>query len=113
MNPDISRGFTVSDSVISPPAAGASGSPGVCASAANAVAAKPGACDAAAPELTLAVLAAHAGLALSPPHLAELVDAYRYVGPMLGRIRRGNARADEPAHIFVAQAFDQAPDQAA
>jgi len=47
-------------------------------------------------------------MTLAPPHLAELVDAYRYVGPMLGRIRRGNARADEPAHIFVAKAFDQA-----
>ena len=103
----------MSDSVISRPPAGASGSSGVCATAANtpaaiADAAQASTCDAAAPELTLAVLAAHAGLALAPAHLAELVDAYRYVGPMLGRIQRGNARADEPAHIFVAKVFDQA-----
>ncbi|WP_233233811.1 hypothetical protein [Bordetella sp. LUAb4] len=92
----------MSDSVISRPPAGVSSSSANCASAAKASAR-----DAASPELTLAVLAAHGGLALAPPHLAELVDAYRYVGPMLGRIRRGNARADEPAHIFVAKAFDQ------
>ncbi|CAM3396256.1 hypothetical protein BOSP111201_02850 [Bordetella sputigena] len=93
----------MSDSVNARPPAGPSRSPATCAAAAKASAG-----DAASPELTLAVLAAHAGLALAPDHLAELVDAYRYVGPMLGRICRGNARADEPAHIFVAKAFDQA-----
>ncbi len=93
----------MSDSVISRPSAGPSGSSATCAAASAT-----SACDPTSPELTLAVLAAHAGLALAPEHLAELVDAYRYVGPMLGRIRRGNARADEPAHIFVAQAFGQA-----
>ncbi|WP_156414214.1 hypothetical protein [Bordetella sp. N] len=94
----------MSDSVLTRPPAGGTGSPAACAGAANAVA------D--APELTLAVLAAHAGLALAPAHLAELVDAYRYVGPMLSRIQRTNARADEPAHVFVAKTFEhqaQAP----
>jgi hypothetical protein len=87
----------VSDSVLSRPPAGGTGSSAACAGAANT----------AAPELTLAVLAAHAGLALAPAHLAELVDAYRYVGPMLSRIQRANARADEPAHVFVAKTFEQ------
>jgi hypothetical protein len=53
----------------------------------------------------ISVLAAHAGLALSPAHLAELVDAYGYIAPMLARIRRHRPATDEPAHVFVAATF--------
>jgi hypothetical protein len=51
-------------------------------------------------------LAAHAGLPLSPTHLAELVDAYGYIAPMLARIRRDRPYADEPAHVFVPTVFN-------
>jgi hypothetical protein len=53
----------------------------------------------------LRVLAAHAGLPLSPAHLAELADAWSYIEPMLSRIRRNRPHADEPAHTFVPLTF--------
>ncbi|WP_141218245.1 hypothetical protein [Bordetella genomosp. 11] len=53
----------------------------------------------------LQILAAHAGLPLSPTLLAELADAWRYIAPMLGRIRRERPFSDEPAHTFVPTVF--------
>jgi hypothetical protein len=51
------------------------------------------------------MLAAHAGLRLSPSHLAELVDAYGHVAAMVARIRRDRPYSDEPAHVFVPLTF--------
>lgn len=53
----------------------------------------------------LRLLAAHAGLPLSPAHLAELADAWRHIAPMLDRVRRSRPYADEPAHTFVPASF--------
>ncbi|ARP83619.1 hypothetical protein CAL12_24285 [Bordetella genomosp. 8] len=54
----------------------------------------------------LRILAAHAGLSLTPEHLAELADAWRYIAPMLARIPRDRPYADEAAHTFVPASFD-------
>jgi hypothetical protein len=51
------------------------------------------------------VLAAHAGLSLSPAHFAELLDAYGHVQKMLARIRSDRPYADEPAHVFIAETY--------
>jgi hypothetical protein len=53
----------------------------------------------------IAVAATLAGLDLRQEHIEELVEAYSYVEPMLRRIHRGLAYASEPAHVFVAAAF--------
>lgn len=53
----------------------------------------------------VAILATNAGLQLPDAYLAELIDAYGYIERMLARIHRGRDRADEPAHVFVASAF--------
>ncbi|OZI20432.1 hypothetical protein CAL26_23320 [Bordetella genomosp. 9] len=53
----------------------------------------------------LRILAAHAGLSLTPEHLAELADAWRYIAPMLARIPRDRPYADEAAHAFVPATF--------
>lgn len=50
-------------------------------------------------------MARAAGLDLSAAHFDELVDAYGQLEPMLWRLRRGRARADEPAHVFDPRTF--------
>jgi hypothetical protein len=55
-------------------------------------------------------LAQRAGLELQPEYFDELVAAYALVEKMLGNIRRGFGTADEPAHVFVARAFEPEAD---
>ncbi|MDI1284759.1 MAG: hypothetical protein PSV46_10200 [Reyranella sp.] len=50
-------------------------------------------------------LARQAGLDLPPAYLQELVEAYRHVRAMVGRIPTGRPHGDEPAHIFVPEKF--------
>jgi len=58
----------------------------------------------------IAALARNAGLDLPQDLFDELVEAYRHVEPMLVRLRRGRARADEPAHVFDPRKFTPARD---
>jgi len=59
-------------------------------------------------EAEVLVLAAKAGLAdLPPEYRAELLAAYRHLEAMLARIRRDRPQGDEPAHIFLASAFQR------
>jgi hypothetical protein len=61
--------------------------------------------SASSPE-TIAILARHAGMNLSPAHLADLVDAYGYIERMLARLHRSRPASDEPAHVFAPSTFD-------
>jgi len=56
----------------------------------------------------IARLARQAGLDLPPEFMPELIDAYSHVRRMVGRVSAARPRGDEPAHVFVARAF-QAP----
>jgi len=58
----------------------------------------------------IAALARNAGLDLPQDLFDELVEAYRNVEPMLVRLRRGRARADEPAHVFDPRKFTPGQD---
>ena len=53
----------------------------------------------------IVTMARVAGLELEPHYMDELVEAYRNIEPMLQRIRRDRARADEPAHTFDPRKF--------
>jgi hypothetical protein len=53
----------------------------------------------------IAALARHAGLALPPAYLDELVSAYGHVRAMIARLPDGRPRGDEPAHVFDAPRF--------
>ncbi len=53
----------------------------------------------------IAVLAKAAGLNLPAEYFDELVEAYHHIEPMLSRVRRGRARADEPAHTYDPRKF--------
>jgi Asp-tRNA(Asn)/Glu-tRNA(Gln) amidotransferase C subunit len=49
----------------------------------------------------IALLARHAGLALSEPHLDELVEAARHIAAMVARLAKAASGPDEPAQVFV------------
>jgi hypothetical protein len=53
----------------------------------------------------IAALARHAGLALPPTYLDELVSACGHVRAMIARLPDGRPRGDEPAHVFDAPRF--------
>ena len=53
----------------------------------------------------IADLARQAGLDLPPEYLAELVDAYGHVRPMLDRLLMPRPHGDEPAHVFAPSSF--------
>lgn len=53
----------------------------------------------------IVTMARIAGLNLAQPYMDELIEAYRNIEPMLQRIRRDRARADEPAHVFDPRKF--------
>ena len=48
----------------------------------------------------IAVLARNAGLDLPPAYFEQLVAAYADVRRMIANLPGGQARADEPAHVF-------------
>lgn len=56
-------------------------------------------------------LARQAGLDLPAEFMAELVDAYRQVRRMTERVSAARPRGDEPAHVFVASAFQPGKDK--
>jgi hypothetical protein len=59
----------------------------------------------------IARLAHQAGLDLPAEFMPELIDAYGHVRQMTARVRAARARGDEPAHVFVASAFQPTKDQ--
>jgi hypothetical protein len=50
-------------------------------------------------------LARQAGLDLPAEFMPELIEAYSHVRPMVERLSTGRPHGDEPAHVFVASAF--------
>lgn len=56
-------------------------------------------------------LARQAGLDLPVEFMAELVDAYSHVRRMAERVSAARPRGDEPAHVFVASAFQPGKDR--
>lgn len=56
-------------------------------------------------------LARQAGLDLPAEFMPELIEAYGHVRQMTGRISAARPRGDEPAHVFVASAFQLGKDQ--
>jgi hypothetical protein len=50
-------------------------------------------------------LARQAGLDLPAEFMPELIEAYGHVRRMTERISIARPRSDEPAHVFVASAF--------
>ena len=50
-------------------------------------------------------LARQAGLDLPAEFMPELIEAYGHVRQMTGRLSAARPRSDEPAHVFVAAAF--------
>jgi hypothetical protein len=46
-----------------------------------------------------------AGLCLSAPFEAEMLDACAHLRPLLARLHRPRPRGDEPAHVFDPQTF--------
>ncbi len=59
----------------------------------------------------IARLARQAGLDLPAEFMAELVDAYGHVRRMTERVSAARPRGDEPAHVFVASAFQPGKDK--
>jgi hypothetical protein len=59
----------------------------------------------------IARLARQAGLDLPAEFMPELIDAYGHVRQMTARVRAARPRGDEPAHVFVASAFQPAKDE--
>jgi hypothetical protein len=55
-------------------------------------------------------LARQAGLDLPAELMPELIEAYGHVRRMTERIRAARPRSDEPAHVFVASAFQPKKD---
>ena len=55
-------------------------------------------------------LARQAGLDLPAQYMPELIDAYGHVRQMLERVSAARPRGDEPAHVFVASAFQSKRD---
>lgn len=54
----------------------------------------------------IAILVKYAGLDLTQEHFDEMTKAYAdIIEPILARLRRGRARADEPAHTFDPRNF--------
>ena len=53
----------------------------------------------------IVLLARQAGLDLPPEYTAELIDAYRHVRRMVGRLPGARPHGDEPAHVFVPTSF--------
>ena len=48
-----------------------------------------------------------AGVQLTPTQTKDIYEGWGYIEPMLDRIRtHGRDRAAEPAHIFIADAFN-------
>ena len=56
-------------------------------------------------------LARQAGLDLPAEFVPELIEAYGHVRRMTERIGVARPRADEPAHVFVASAFQPGKDE--
>jgi hypothetical protein len=56
-------------------------------------------------------LARQAGLDLPAAFMPELVEAYGHVRRMTERIGAARPRSDEPAHVFVASAFQAGNDR--
>ena len=52
-------------------------------------------------------LARQAGLDLPSEFMPELIEAYGHVQQMTARVRAARPRGDEPAHVFVAAAFEK------
>jgi hypothetical protein len=59
----------------------------------------------------IARLAQQAGLDLPAEFMPELIEAYGHVRQMTARIRAARPRSDEPAHVFVASAFQPGKDE--
>ena len=59
----------------------------------------------------IARLAQQAGLDLPAEFLPELIEAYGHVRQMTERVRAARPRGDEPAHVFVASAFQPGKDR--
>ena len=58
----------------------------------------------------IARLARQAGLDLPAAFMPELIEAYGHVRRMTERIAAARPRGDEPAHVFVASAFQPKKD---
>jgi hypothetical protein len=56
-------------------------------------------------------LARQAGLDLPAEFMPELIEAYGHVQQMTARVRAARPRSDEPAHVFVASAFQSGNDE--
>jgi hypothetical protein len=56
-------------------------------------------------------LAQQAGLDLPAEFMPELIEAYGHVRHMTERVRAARPRSDEPAHVFVASAFQPGKDE--
>ena len=56
-------------------------------------------------------LARQAGLDLPAEFMPELIEAYGHVRQMTARVRAARPRGDEPAHVFVASAFQPGNDK--
>ncbi|SEP28577.1 hypothetical protein SAMN02990966_04851 [Rhodospirillales bacterium URHD0017] len=56
-------------------------------------------------------LAREAGLDLPAEFMPELIEAYGHVRQMTERVRAARPRGDEPAHVFVASAFQPGKDK--
>ena len=56
-------------------------------------------------------LARQAGLDLPAEFMPELIEAYGHVRRMTERIGVARPRGDEPAHVFVASAFQPGKDE--
>ncbi len=56
-------------------------------------------------------LARQAGLDLPAEYLPELIEAYGHVRQMVERVSAARPRSDEPAHVFVATAFQPGKDE--
>jgi hypothetical protein len=59
----------------------------------------------------IARLAQQAGLDLPAEFMPELIEAYGHVRQMAERVRASRPRGDEPAHVFVASAFQPGNDK--
>jgi hypothetical protein len=55
-------------------------------------------------------LARQAGLDLPAEFMPELIEAYGHVRRMTERLSAARPRGDEPAHVFVASAFQSKKD---
>ena len=59
----------------------------------------------------IARLAEQAGLDLPAEFMPELIEAYGHVRQMTERVRAARPRGEEPAHVFVASAFQPGKDE--